>query len=96
MNADFTVIPNEYDRAANLEYAGGISTLSHDGIDQFWMGLRAAFPNAEFEINTKSSAMILIYHHVPHCVGHSTGKHEGWGSFGTPTGAGIHPWRQPR
>ena len=89
MNADFTVIPNEYDRAANLEYAGGISTLSHDGADQFWMGLRAAFPNAEFKIQHQigrddpdmppRAALRWTLH----------GKHEGWGSFGTPTGAEV-------
>ena len=51
MNADFAAIPGEYDRAANLEYPGGISTLSHDGADQFWMGLRASFPDAQFKIH---------------------------------------------
>jgi hypothetical protein len=89
MTADFTVIPNEYDRAANLEYAGGISTLSHDGADQFWMGLRAAFPNAKFKIHHQigrddpdmppRAALRWTLH----------GKHEGWGSFGAPTGAEV-------
>ena len=51
MNADFTTIPSEYDRAANLEYPGGVSTLSYDGADQFWMGLRASFPDAHFKIH---------------------------------------------
>lgn len=89
MGADFTVVPDEYDRAVNLEYPGGVSALSHDGADQFWMGLRASFPNAEFKI-----------HHVigrddpmmpPRAAIRWTlhGKHEGWGSFGTPTGADV-------
>ena len=71
MNADFTVIPNEYDRAANLEYAGGISTLSHDGADQFWMGLRAAFPNAEFKIQHQIGRDDPDMPPRAHCVGHS-------------------------
>lgn len=89
MNADFTVIPEQYDRGANLFYACGIETLSHVGADQFWMGLRAAFPHAEFKI-----------HHVigrddpampPRAALRWTlhGKHDGWGAFGTPTGAEV-------
>jgi len=90
MKADFTVIPAEYDRAANLTYAGGIDALSHDGADQFWMGLRASFPNAKFTIHHQigrddpmmppRSALRWSLH----------GKHEGWGSFGTPTGAEVY------
>ena len=90
MKADFTVIPAEYDRAANLAYAGGIDALSHDGADQFWMGLRASFPNAKFTIHHQigrddpmmppRSALRWSLH----------GKHDGWGSFGTPTGAEVY------
>ncbi len=90
MAADFTVIPQEYDRAANLAYPGGVDALSHDGADRFWMGLRASFPSAVFEI-----------HHV---IGRDDpmmppraairwslhGRHDGWGTFGTPTGAEVH------
>jgi len=89
MNADFTVIPKIYDRAANLEYPGGVSTLSHDGADQFWMGLRASFPNATFKIEhtigrddpmmPPRAALRWTLH----------GKHDGWGVFGTPTGADV-------
>lgn len=89
MNADFTVIPRAYDRAANLAYAGGIEALSHEGADQFWMGLRASFPNATFTIHHQigrddpmmppRAALRWTLH----------GKHDGWGSFGTPTGADV-------
>ena len=89
MNADFTAIPDEYDRAANLEYAGGVSTFSHDGADEFWMGLRASFPNAEFKIHhmigredpmmSPRAALRWTLH----------GKHDGWGKFGAPTGTNV-------
>ena len=89
MNADFSVIPKTYDRAANLSYAGGIETLSYDGADQFWMGLRASFPHAEFCIHhtmgrddpsmPPGAALRWSLH----------GKHDGWGSFGEPTGANV-------
>ena len=89
MNADFTVIPQEYDRAANLCYPGGVETLSFEGADQFWMGLRASFPDAEFKIHhtigrddpmmPPRAALRWTLH----------GKHSGWGSFGVPTGADV-------
>ena len=89
MNADFTVISKEYDRAANLDYPGGVQALSFDGADKFWMGLRASFPNAEFKIQHQigredpmmppRSAVRWTLH----------GKHDGWGTFGTPTGAEV-------
>ena len=90
MAADFTVIPSEYDRAAALTYAGGVHAHSHDGADQFWMGLRASFPNAAFKIHHQigrddpfmppRAALRWSLH----------GKHDGWGSFGTPTGADVY------
>ncbi len=89
MGADFTVIPQEYDRAANLEYPGGVSALSHEGADQFWMGLRASFPNATFKIEH------IIGRDDPMMPPRAAlrwslqGKHDGWGAFGTPTGAEV-------
>lgn len=89
MHADFNVIPTAYDRAANLEYPGGVSALSHDGADLFWMGLRSSFPNAEFK----------IHHQIGRDDDHMPpraalrwslhGKHEGWGAFGRPTAADV-------
>ncbi len=89
MAADFTVISSQYDRAAQLEYPGGVRALSYQGADGFWMSLRASFPNAAFNI-----------HHVigrndpmmpPRAALRWTlhGKHEGWGAFGAPTGADV-------
>lgn len=90
MNADFTTIENEYDRGCQLEYPGGITGHSFGDVDRFWMGLRASFPSARFDI-----------HHV---IGRNDpmmppraalrwslhGKHSGWGRFGTPTGAEVY------
>ena len=90
MGADMKVIARDYDRAVQLELPGGVTGHSFGDADQFWMGLRAAFPNAKFEI-----------HHV---IGRDdpefspraalrwslTGKHEGWGAFGRQTGADVH------
>ena len=89
MQAEFDVISQEYDRAAQLEYPGGVNTWSFEGADQFWMGLRASFPKAIFKVH--------------HAIGRDdpamppraavrwslSGRHEGYGAFGTPTGAEV-------
>jgi predicted ester cyclase len=90
MGADMALIPVEYDRACQVEYPGGFTGHGHGDVDHFWMGLRASFPNAEFRIE--------------HVVGRDDpmmppraavrwslhGKHDGWGVFGTPTGAEVY------
>ena len=90
MAAEMAVIPAEYDRACNLFYPGGVAGLGWRDADQFWMGLRAAFPDADFR--------------VEHVIGRDDplmppraavrwslhGKHAGWGAFGTPTAAEVY------
>ena len=90
MAADFATIPRDYDRAAALHHPGGVLAHGWQAADRFWMGLRAAFPDADFAI-----------HHV---IGRDdplmppraavrwslTGRHSGWGAFGTPSGAPVH------
>jgi hypothetical protein len=90
MSAELSVILSEYDRACHLSYPGGVTAHGREAADRFWMGLRAAFPNAEF-----------TQHHV---IGRQDpkmppraavrwslwGRHEGWGAFGAPTGAMVY------
>ena len=90
MNGSFSVIPKEYDRACHLEYPGGFTGHSHGDADQFWMGIRSSFPDAEF--------------HIEHQIGQNdeqmppraalrwslVGTHSGFGRFGRPTGAPVH------
>lgn len=89
MNAEFDAIPAAYDRAADLNYPGGVHTVSFEGADQFWMGLRSSFPNATFEvehvIGRDDPAM------PPRAAVRWTlhGRHEGYGAFGHPTGAEV-------
>ncbi len=90
MNADFTLIEKHYDRAASLFYPGGVETLSFDGADKFWMGLRASFPSAEFKIHHqigREDAMMPPRAAIRWSL---DGKHDGWGSFGAPTGKRAH------
>ncbi|MGR3485089.1 MAG: ester cyclase [Paracoccaceae bacterium] len=90
MNADMAAISRGYDRACHLEYSGGVTGHGHQAADRFWMGLRAAFPSAEFRIE--------------HAIGRDDaemppraavrwslwGKHDGWGAYGKPTGAQVY------
>ncbi|QUJ75435.1 ester cyclase [Sulfitobacter albidus] len=90
MGADFAVVPAEYDRAVQVAYPGGHDGHGRGEVDSFWMGLRASFPNAKFT--------------VEHVIGRDDplmppraavrwslhGTHDGWGSFGTPTGKEVY------
>jgi len=90
MAADLAAIPETYDRAVQCEYPGGITGYGTEAADRFWIGLRAAFPQADFR--------------VEHVLGRDEdgmppraalrwslwGRHSGWGAFGTPTGAMVY------
>jgi predicted ester cyclase len=90
MAADFTVVPEAYDRAAQLDYPGHVTAHGQGPADRFWMGLRAAFPDAVFTIHHQigrddpmmppRSALRWSLH----------GRHSGWGAFGVPTGAEVY------
>ncbi|MBW0370872.1 nuclear transport factor 2 family protein [Ensifer adhaerens] len=90
MAADMAAIGMEYDRAVQLELPGGVTGHSHGDADQFWMGLRAAFPNAKFEIHHQIGRDDPEFSPRAALRWSLTGKHEGWGAFGAPTGADVH------
>lgn len=90
MSADLGVIPTEYDRAVAGFYPGGVELSSTDGVDEFWISLRSAFPSAEFKIDHqigREDAMMPPRAAIRWSL---TGKHDGWGAFGKPTRAEVH------
>lgn len=90
MAAEMDVIPQAYDRAANLSYPGGEEALGWQGADRFWMGLRAAFPTAEFKIEHvigREDALLAPRAALRWSL---HGSHSGWGRFGPPTGAQVY------
>lgn len=89
MAADLAVIPREYDRAVQSEYPGGRTDHSHGAVDRFWMGLRASFPSAEFRIEHRIGAEDALMAPRAAVRWSLTGKHDGWGAFGRPTGADV-------
>lgn len=90
MGADMAVIPDAYDRAVSLEYAGGVSGQSYGPADEFWMGLRASFPNARFTIEHQIGRDDPMMPPRAAVRWGLHGKHDGWGSFGVPTGAEVY------
>jgi predicted ester cyclase len=90
MAADMAAIPQGYDRAAQLEYPGGVTGQSFADADRFWMGLRASFPNATFTIHHQIGRDDPMMPPRSALRWSLWGKHEGWGSFGTPTGAEVY------
>ncbi len=90
MAADMAVIPATYDRAANLFYPGGTEGLSHADADQFWMGLRAAFPSAIFRVHHQIGREDPLLPPRAAIRWSLDGTHSGWGSFGRPTQAPVH------
>lgn len=90
MGADMAAIPVEYDRAVHVEYPGGVTGHSHGDVDQFWMGLRASFPDATFQIDHQIGRDDPMMPPRAALRWSLTGTHSGWGRFGAPTGAQIY------
>jgi hypothetical protein len=90
MSGDMAAIRTEYDRAVQLELPGGVTGHSFGDADEFWMGLRAALPSAIFEIHHQIGRDDPGFSPRSALRWSLTGKHDGWGAFGTPTGAEIH------
>ncbi len=91
MAADLAAIPRGYDRAANLEHPGGVSGLGWSDADQFWVGLRAAFPDAAFEIDHVIGRDDPLVPPRAALRWSLTGAHSGWGALRR-----THGRRDPR
>ena len=90
MCSDFTSIRQNYDRALVAELPGGRPAYSYDGIDEFWMGLRASFPNAKFEMHHTIGLDEKMLSPRSAIRWSLSGKHDGLGAFGKPTGADVY------
>ena len=90
MNMDFNHILESYDRACIGEYAGGQLLVSAQECVKFWVGLRSSFPNAEFKIHHQIGMDGGMLSPRAALRWSLDGVHDGWGSFGAPTGAKVH------
>ncbi len=89
MAGDLGIILRNYDEQCHLQYAGGVEGHGPDDANAFWAGLRSAFPLATFSVDH------VIGRHDPLLSPRAavrwtlSGRHEGWGAFGRPTGAKV-------
>lgn len=90
MMGELSVIPEQYDRACQMSYPGGKEVHGWAAADSFWLGLRAAFPSAEFIIHHRIGMEETLMPPRAAVRWSLTGRHDGWGAFGKPTGAHVH------
>ena len=90
LSANLNIISKEYDRAVTGYYPGGKELISTDGVDTFWVGLRSSFPSAKFEIHHQIGRDDPGMSPRAAVRWSLTGKHDGWGTFGPPSGAEVH------
>lgn len=90
MDKDFSVISSLYDRACHIYHAGDRHEISWAGADRLWLPLRSSFPSAKLEVHHvigREDPMMAPRAAVRWSL---TGKHDGHGLFGTPSGAEVH------
>ncbi len=90
MDHDFAHIRDSYDRAVLGEYAGANRVAGWDGVLAFWVGLRASFSHATFKIHHRIGMDADMMPPRAAIRWSLDGVHDGWGSFGEPTGAPVH------
>ncbi len=90
MQHDFSEIAEQYDPAARLCYPGGAIGEGVGAAERFWFGLRAAFPSAKFTVHHRAGREDRLMPPRAALRWSLTGRHDGWGSFGKPTGAMVH------
>ncbi|MDO6587545.1 ester cyclase [Salipiger sp. 1_MG-2023] len=90
MAHDFSEIAEQYDPAARLCYPCGVIAEGAGAAERFWFGLRAAFPSAKFEIQHRAGREDRLMPPRAALRWSLSGRHDGWGAFGKPTGAMVH------
>jgi hypothetical protein len=90
MNADFNHIREAYDRAMIGDYAGAQTLTGAQECTKFWVGLRSSFPSATFTIHHRIGMDAEMLPPRAALRWSLDGTHDGWGSFGRPTGARVH------
>jgi len=78
------------DRAAHLEWPGGVTENVWDGADSFWLGLTSSFPSARFTIHHRIGCREPERAPRAALRWSLDGPHDGEGRYGVPTGADVH------
>ena len=90
MDADFAAVRRDYDRAVHLAAPGGFTRHGFEGVDECWLSLRSALPSARFEIHHRVGREDPLMRPRAAIRWSLTGRHDGWGALGRPTGAEVH------
>ena len=90
MEADFSAITEQYDRACHLSLPGGQEVYGWAAADKFWINLRSAFPSAKFRVDHQMGRLDPLLSPRSAIRWSLTGRHDGWGRFGAPSGANVH------
>lgn len=90
MGGQLSVVPEQYDAACQLAYPGGRDVHGWREVERFWLGLRQAFPDAEFAVHHRIGLEEPMLPPRAALRWSLTGRHDGWGLFGRPTGARVH------
>jgi len=90
MAAELAIIDREYDRACSLVLPGGIEAYGTSVAQDFWMGLRSALPSATFRIEHQIGRVDPMFSPRSAIRWSLTGRHDGFGRYGAPTGADVH------
>lgn len=90
MDTDFAHIMTDYDRAVIGEYAGAQTAIGREDVTAFWVGLRSSFPSATFTIHHQIGMDADMLSPRAAIRWSLDGVHDGWGTFGKPTGAPVH------
>lgn len=90
MDKEFNHVFEAYDRAVIGEYAGAQSTIGRDESVAFWVGLRSSFPSAAFKVHHQIGMDADMLSPRAAVRWSLDGPHDGWGSFGRPTGSRVH------
>jgi hypothetical protein len=90
MAHDFNHVLTGYDRAVIGEYPGAVTAVGRDPCCKFWVGLRSSFPSATFTIHHKIGMDADMLSPRAAVRWSLDGVHDGWGTFGRPSGAAVH------
>jgi len=90
MDKDFSIIRGEYDRAVRTEHWGHRGDWSWEFPETDWMRLRSSFPSSRFQVHHRIGRSDPGTPHRAAVRWSLTGKHDGPGFFGAPTGAEVH------
>ena len=90
MDGAMGTIFDAYDRAVHLELLSGRTGHGRADADRFWIGLRSAFPSADFRIDHRIGRTDPDLPPRAAIRWSLTGRHDGWGPFGAPSGADVY------